>query len=49
MHKTIGLGLLEGGFERLGDAIEIYDDGRRVSGRIVNPCFFDPSGERMRG
>lgn len=49
MHKTIGLGLLEGGSERLGDAIEIYDDGRRVSGRIVNPCFFDPAGERMRG
>ena len=48
LGKTIGLGLLERGFERMGDTIQLYDEGRVVSGRIVHSCFYDPDGERMR-
>jgi sarcosine oxidase subunit alpha len=49
LGKTVGLGLLEGGFEREGEQITLYDQGQMVTGRIVNACFFDPQGERMRG
>lgn len=49
LGKTIGLGLLEGGAARLGETIELYDDEKIVSARIVDACFYDPDGERMRG
>ncbi len=49
LGKTIGLALLERGFERKGETIRLFDDGQVVSGRIVDACFFDPDGERMRG
>jgi len=49
LGKTIGLGLLEGGAERLGETIQLYDDEKIVSARIVDSCFYDPDGERMRG
>jgi sarcosine oxidase subunit alpha len=47
--KTIGIGQLERGFERTGDVVEIYDQGCRVAARIVDICFYDPTGEMMRG
>ena len=49
LEKTIGLGLLERGFERKGEEIQIYDQGKLVVGRIVDSCFYDPEGKRMRG
>jgi sarcosine oxidase subunit alpha len=49
LGKTIGLALLERGFERHGEDIELYDQGRLVTARIVDACFYDPQGERMRG
>jgi sarcosine oxidase subunit alpha len=49
LGKTIGLGLLERGFDRRGEKIELYDDGQIVSARVVDSCFYDPDGERMRG
>lgn len=49
LEKTIGLGLLERGFERKGEEIQIYDEGKLVVGRIVDSCFYDPDGNRMRG
>jgi len=49
LGKTIGLGLLERGFERKGETIQLYDDDQVVSARIVDTCFYDPDGERMRG
>jgi sarcosine oxidase subunit alpha len=49
LGKTIGLGLLERGFERKGEKIELYDDGQVVSAKVVDACFYDPAGERMRG
>jgi sarcosine oxidase subunit alpha len=49
LGKTIGLGLLERGFERKGETIQLYDDDQTVAARIVDTCFYDPDGERMRG
>ncbi len=49
LGKTIGLGLLERGTERGGETIQLYDDEQIVSARIVDACFYDPDGERMRG
>ena len=49
LGKTIGLALLERGFERNGEEIELSDEDRQVSARIVNACFYDPDGGRMRG
>ncbi len=49
LGKTIGLGLLERGFDRKGETIEVFDDDRLATARVVNPCFYDPDGERMRG
>ena len=49
LGKTIGLGLLERGFERKGETIQLYDEDKVVSARIVDSCFYDPDGERMRG
>jgi len=46
--KMIGLGLLERGFERKGDEVQIFDSGRIVAARIVDACFYDPDGEKMR-
>jgi sarcosine oxidase subunit alpha len=48
LGKTIGLGLLERGFERKGETIQLYDDDQTVTARIVDTCFYDPDGERMR-
>ena len=49
LGKTIGLGLLERGFERKGEQVQLFDDGHVVAARIVDACFYDPDGERMRG
>lgn len=48
LGKTIGLGLLERGFERKGESVAIYDDNQLLNVRIVDTCFFDPAGDRMR-
>ena len=48
LGRTIGIGLIEGGFGRKGEEVLVYDSGRNLPARIVDPCFYDPSGERMR-
>ena len=45
----LGIALLERGFERDGEDIDLFDQGRAARARIVDACFFDPQGERMRG
>ena len=49
LARTIGLALLERGFERGGEEIQLYDQGRLVTARIVDARFYDPQGERMHG
>jgi len=48
LGRTIGIGLIEGGFSRKGEEVLVYDNGRDMPARIVAPCFYNPSGERMR-
>ena len=48
LGRTIGIGLIEGGFGRKGAEVLVCDNGRNIPARIVDPCFYDPSGERMR-
>jgi sarcosine oxidase subunit alpha len=49
LGRPIGLGLLERGFARRGETVRIFDEGCETTARIVDPCFYDPNGERMRG
>ena len=49
LGKTIGLTLLERGTERKGETIQLYDEGQVISAQLVDACFYDPDGERMRG
>ncbi len=48
LGRSIGIGLLEGGFGRKGEEVLVYDGGRTTPARVVEPCFYDPAGERMR-
>ena len=47
LNRAIGLGLLEGGFERKGEIVTVFDQGRSFDVRITDPVFYDPSGEKM--
>ncbi len=49
LRQTIGLGLLERGFERKGETVTIFDEGRTFKARVVNPVFYDTTGEKMNG
>jgi len=47
LNRSIGLGLLESGFERKGEIVTVFDDGRTFEVRITEPVFYDPTGEKM--
>jgi glycine cleavage system aminomethyltransferase T len=49
LQRVIGLGLLERGFERKGETVTVFDEGRTFNVRITNPVFYDSNGERMNG
>jgi len=44
---TIGLGTINGGLQRMGEKIFIYDDKKISTATIVDRCFYDPKGGRM--
>jgi sarcosine oxidase subunit alpha len=50
LSSWIGLALVAGGPDRLGEEVRVYDPLRGSDGRavIVPPCFVDPKGERTR-
>ena len=47
---SIALGLLEGGFARLGEELLASSPTRKQQARVrvVAPHFYDPAGERYR-
>jgi len=45
--SAIGLGLLERGFERKGEIVTVFDQGRTFDVRITEPAFYDPGGENL--
>ncbi len=47
LGRTVGLGLLERGFERIGETLHIYNEGREAKVTITKPGHYDKSGERM--
>jgi heterotetrameric sarcosine oxidase alpha subunit len=51
LNHWIGLGLLAGGAERLGQTIMMIDFMRDafIEAEICSPVFVDPKGERLRG
>lgn len=48
LGKSIGLALLERGFDRLDEVVSVYQSGRIVRCRICKPVFYDPDNERLR-
>jgi len=47
LGRTIGLGLLERGFERIGETLHVYNEGYEAKVTITAPGHYDKSGERM--
>lgn len=47
LQRPVALALVENGRQRLGEVLQVHDDGRRVSVRIVEPAAYDPKGERI--
>jgi heterotetrameric sarcosine oxidase alpha subunit len=50
LSSWIGLALVSGGPERIGEKVSVYDPLRRseIAAEIVASCFVDPKGERSR-
>ena len=49
LQRVIGLGVLENGFERKGETVTVFDEGRTFDVRITSPVFYDAAGEKMNG
>ncbi|WP_278921183.1 sarcosine oxidase subunit alpha family protein [Pseudophaeobacter profundi] len=51
LGHMIALGFLKRGASRIGDEIRLVDHMRGIDAlcQVVEPVFFDPEGERMRG
>lgn len=47
LGQSIGLALIERGFEREGETVSVYSGGRVVQGRISRPVFYDRGNERL--
>jgi sarcosine oxidase subunit alpha len=49
LDRSIALGLVERGPERIGEVIRFADGRGHIEARIVDPVFYDPQGERQNG
>ena len=48
LGRSIALGLIEGGLDRIEDIIQFpIDDTRVIKARIVDPVFYDPKGSKL--
>ena len=47
LNRSIGLGLLESGFDRKGEIVTVFDHGHTFEVRITDPAFYDSGGEKM--
>ena len=48
LNRHVGLGLVQDGSKRLGEIVNLYDNGRVQAVRLSAPAAWDPAGERMR-
>jgi sarcosine oxidase subunit alpha len=46
--RSIGLALVERGYERQGETVSVFCGGSMVPYRISNPVFYDPRNERLQ-
>lgn len=49
LDRPLALALVRAGHTRIGETVSLWDQGRTRPGRIVDPRFLDPAGERLRG
>lgn len=49
LNKSIGLGMVAAGRERLNDLVFIYANGKTIPAQIVSPTHFDIKGDRLNG
>lgn len=47
LGRSIALALVERGRSRIGEVVELYDQGVRRRARITEPVFYDPAGARL--
>lgn len=47
LRRYVALARVRGGRERLGETVEVYDDGVSTAAQIVSPVAFDPEGRRV--
>jgi sarcosine oxidase, subunit alpha len=47
LRRSIGLGLLERGYQREGETVSVFSSGSIVRCRVCNPTFYDPKNARL--
>lgn len=48
LNRSIAMGFIKGGLERMGETVYYpLPDGRVIEAEICSPVFFDPKGERQ--
>ena len=47
LDRAVALGLLRRGRARKGERVIVFDEGREIAARVVEPCFVDPRGTRL--
>ena len=47
--EVIALGMLSNGRARIGETIFIRDRKRIIKAVVTKPCFYDPTGQKLRG
>jgi sarcosine oxidase subunit alpha len=49
LGRTIALGVLCNGRDRMGELLTVCDEDNRYEVRVASPVFYDPDGERLNG
>jgi sarcosine oxidase subunit alpha len=49
LGRSIAMGLIEDGRQRMNKEVAVVVHGKVVAARIVEPRFYDPQGERLHG
>ena len=47
LQRYVGLGLVQDGSRRLGETVNVYDNGQVYPARISTPAAWDPEGNRL--
>jgi sarcosine oxidase subunit alpha len=49
LGRSIAMGLIEDGRQRMNEEVAVVVHSKVVAARIVEPRFYDPQGERLHG